>query len=105
MVRLIYSVNFLFTDLGISGEAWGDPGMFVDPRGETPQVDCARGSLMVDNQDEERMMLCSYCWQSIHLQRDESGCFHVCGHYVARLENQSCYIEVAGADVDLEESS
>jgi len=79
--------------------------MFGDVRGETPQVDCARGSLMIDNQDEAGMMLCSYCWQPIHLQRDESGCFHVCGHYVARLENQSCYVEVAGADVDLEESS
>ena len=69
--------------------------MSGDVRGEAPQVGIVRAS----------HMLCSYCWQPVQLQRDESGCFHVCGHYVARLENQSCYVEVARVNVDMEESS
>jgi hypothetical protein len=68
--------------------------MSGDGRGEAPQVGTVRAS----------HMLCSYCWQPVDLPPGH-GSFHTCGHYIARLEISSCYGKVAGADVDLEESS
>jgi len=35
-------------------------------------------------------MLCSYCSQPVDLPPGH-GSFHTCGHYIARLESQSCY--------------
>jgi hypothetical protein len=55
--------------------------MSGDVRGEPPQVGTVH-------------MLCSYCWQPVQLQGDESGCFHACGHYVARLETHSSYVSI-----------
>jgi hypothetical protein len=39
-------------------------------------------------------MRCSYCREPVTLSADESWIFHSCGHLVARLETQSCYVAV-----------
>ena len=43
--------------------------------------------------------------QPVHLQRDELGCFHVCGHYVPRLETRSCYVAVESAGDEASDES
>jgi len=42
-------------------------------------------------------MRCSYCREPVTLPADGSWIFHSCGHLIARLETQSCYVAVESA--------